>query len=79
MSVPYVKPSYNKSEYSCPYCNAYAHQEWYIISHYIRDQIKILPSYVYDTMGMNETIRYPSDEIPEPPIVKSYVYVEYHH
>lgn len=47
MSAPYVKPSYKKSEFNCPYsdCNVYAHQEWNRIIHYDQSEVNSLPSY----------------------------------
>lgn len=47
MSVPYVNPSYKKSEFNCPYpnCNAYAHQEWNRIIHYTHNEVNSLRSY----------------------------------
>lgn len=47
MSVPYVKPSYKKGEFNCPYpnCSAYAHQEWNKIIHYNYSDVNSLPSY----------------------------------
>lgn len=47
MSAPYVKPSYKKSEFNCPYseCNVYAHQEWNRIIHYNYSEVNSLPSY----------------------------------
>lgn len=45
MTVPYEKPTYKKGEYYCPYCNAYAHQEWNKIIHHNDDEVDSLPSY----------------------------------
>ena len=47
MSVPYVNPSYKKSEFNCPYsnCNAYAHQEWNRTIHYTHNEVNSLRSY----------------------------------
>ncbi|AKB36128.1 hypothetical protein MSSAC_1538 [Methanosarcina siciliae C2J] len=47
MSVPYIKPSYKKSEFNCPYsdCNVYAHQKWNRVIHYDHSEVNSLLSY----------------------------------
>lgn len=62
MNIPYVKPSYKRDEFNCPYpnCNVYAHQEWNRIIHYNHSEVNSLPSYEERDMSKD---RSPSDKV----------------